>query len=308
MESAYSKALLVGALLSFTLSLQGCAKPPVCEDGPVSTQGVVNGKIEADMLTLAKVTCNAGTTYQGPQLWCTAAMTKVCAKSDVSMLNCTTLPGYWKADQKPPDAVMVPDGTDLAAEAKLTAAKIAVTLSEDKEVVCTPWPASAFQPFKSLTEPQRKAAQGLGYKEDTWNKDEKNEVSKKTWAQLTEKQQKDATTLGFTQISWDWNPKPLAPDGTKADTAKVVSDKETTSAKEAASSETTKKFIVGVKVALGSITPMDVSMVLAMCLVLAVSIRAVSRRKKQRNLNSIHQQDPELLEGHLSDSDEAIPE
>merc|ERR1711904_38203 len=141
--------------------------------------------------------------------------------------------------------------------------------------------------------PQQKAVKGLGYKEETWNEDEKNEVSKKTWAQLTEAQQKDATTLGYTQISWDWNPKPLAPDGTKADTAKVVSDKETTSAKEAASKETTteKKFIMkGVEVALGGITPMDVSMVLAMCLVLAVSIRAVTRRKKQRNLNSIHQQ------------------
>jgi len=306
MQNAYSKVLLGGALLCFSLSLQGCGKAPVCEEGSVSTKGTVNGKITQSMVLLSTITCNTGTTYQGPEIFCTPDLTKVCAKSDVSMTNCTTVAGFWKADAKAPDAVMVPDGTDLAAQAKVTAAKVAVSLSEDKEVVCTPWPADVFKKFAELTPDQQKAAKGLGYNEKSWAANEDVDLSSKKWATLTPAQQKDATTLGFTQITWDWDPKPLDPTGKKADTASVT-DKGKDG--NAVSTTSTSLFMLkGVEVALGSITPMDVSMVLAMCLVLAVSIRAVTRRRKQRTLNSFHQEDPELLQGHLSDSERDIPE
>lgn len=295
MQSAYLQVVLAGALLSVSLFLQGCGSPvPICEEGPVSTFGVVNGKIVPPALKIGAptVTCNPGMLYQGPELYCSPELTKVCAQSDVSMLNCTIKPGYWVADKKAPDVEMVPDGTDLAMQAKVTATKTAVTLSEDPEVVCTPYPAAAFTKFDKLTEDQQKAVKGLGWTKVTWDGNgDSQKVKDKTWAELTEAEQKDATTMGFTATTWDWKPKALAPDGTTADTAKVT--------------KTEKKFAI-VDVAWDALTPMGVAMVLAMCVVLAVSIRAVARRRRQRTLDSLPA-DPELLEGQFGNEDN-VPE
>lgn len=55
-----------------------------------------------------------------------------------------------------------------------------------------------------LPEDVRKAAEVLGYDEDSWEDDETpEEIDDKDWGDLTPEQQAAATTLGYDEDAWN---------------------------------------------------------------------------------------------------------
>lgn len=240
--------------------------------------GVVNGKINSAIVGMeAEITCNDPLfKYQGYSLICGEKTTQVCedhGNNDTSV--CATLPGFKQVGTF--DAVhYVPNGTDLEAEAKVLQTNMSVAIGNDKGVVCSPFPASSYLAWDLLNASEKEAAKCLDQTKATWDAGTETKTDNTAWVNLTEAKQLCAITLGWTQATWDWVPP--AADGTPETTG------------------------ISAKFALYAIqqsfSPMGVSLFVCVCLVIGVSIRAVTRHnRRQRSVQVVGETDDLLEDG-----------
>lgn len=337
----------------------GCQEGPVSTYGTVNGQiepTAINASAEVTCNE-----ANPATTYLGPELTCVDELAKVCSGTVTAKMTgeeqaaqiaagtlteipiigeCVAAPMYTASAllpmimaarqtiaeqapelENPPPQLIVPEGTDIKEELELLVTKMTVELSEDKCIVCTPYPEAHFKQFDTLTEDQQKAAKGLDCNKGEWDKrfqkfadivlpgiDECPIMDKKKWAALTPEEMEHATALGWTQVTWDWKStvQPKEVDGTEAETSEITA--EFTLPRKMLYRDLVLKTLKGYKKQGYSISPMAVSMAIAMSLVLAVSIRALTKRNPRAGTIRSGTQESELLEGGTRDKESNFPE